>query len=169
MAATLSPELMQSMKSVELFEQMMAKLYQAYKQGDRAALLTAIILCADFHQAMPDWLVRELINLESAIDRQLYPDLNAFFQFKRTHVAKARLHKKIKASEKIVLDALFRHRIAGGNFTTGEGIEAVAESIGLPRRVVEAIYKQNADWLKNVNSKDGVTQGYARITLPAFD
>jgi len=162
-----STDLMNSLCSDEVYTRIHDEAKQQYSNGDRTALMTMVIACAQFQKIIPDWLADELIGLDGKISSSEFKDVNEFFAFKPEHQSKLRSTWLLHKHEKIVMDALYRHRIDGGNFTAGDGLESVATETGVPRRTVEAIYKKHKRWLKDAPLKTEQNSGYLFAEAPS--
>ncbi len=141
---------------------------QKFLEGDRSALMTALIACSLWQKVIPDWVADELLTLDSKIADCQIKDMNEFFSFKSEHLGKLGVYRKIAKNEKNVVNALFNHRANGGNFTIEDGIEKVAGILGLPRRAVEVIYSKNKVWLKKVPLKKEQNSGYMLGEIPSL-
>ena len=141
---------------------------QKFLEGDRSALMTALIACSLWQKVIPDWVADELLTLDSKIADCQIKDMNEFFSFKAEHGSKLVASRTIAKHEQNVVNALFHHRTTGGNFTIGDGIVEVAENLGLPRRTVEEIYNKNKVWLKKVPLKNEQNSGYMLGVLPSL-
>jgi hypothetical protein len=133
---------------------------QKFLEGDRSALMTALIACSLWQKVIPDWVADELLTLDSKIADCQIKDMNEFFSFKSEHGGKLGAYRKIAQNEQNVVNALFHHRANGGNFTTDDGIEEVAQKLGLSRRTVQEIYNKNKVWLKKMPLKNKQNSGY---------
>lgn len=150
------------------YPKIMEDAQQKFLEGDRSALMTALIACSLWQEVIPDWVADELLTLDSKIANCQIKDMNEFFSFKPEHVGKLGAFSKLTQHEKEVVNALFHHRTTGGNFTTGDGIAEVAENLGLSVRTVNGIYNKNKDWLKTVPLKDEQASGYMLGELPSL-
>jgi len=113
-----------------------------FLSGNRGALMSALITCSLYQQIIPDWVADELLTLDEKISSNKISDMNEFFNFESTHKATQGLENNILKNEKKVLSALFNHRIDGGNLTAADGLEEVAESSDVSRRLVVGVYKK---------------------------
>lgn len=134
--------------------------HQKFLSGDRSSIMTILIACSLYQEPIPDWVADELLTIDEKIsDNQIY-DMNEFFNFKPKHQATLGHERCISKIEQKALDALFHHRLDGGNFTANDGLESVATFLGIGRRVVEEVYKKNKDHLKSLpkNREEGTLQ-----------
>lgn len=163
-----STALMNSMCSDEVYSRICDEAKQQYLDGDRTALMEMLIACAVFQKIIPDWVADELIGLDEKIASSEIQDINEFFAFKPEHQSTLKSNLRVLKHENIVLGALFRHRIDGGNFTVDDGLESIANETGVPRRIVQAIYKKHCDFLKRSPLKTEQNSGYMYAQGPSL-
>ncbi len=145
------------------------KCHTEFLSGDRAALMSALITCSLYQQQIPDWVADELLTLDEKLSSNQITDMNEFFNFEPTHKAKQGVENNIIKNEKKVLSALFNHRIDGGNLTAGDGLEEVAESSDVSRRLVVGVYKKNKDFIKSLpKNREEKNTGYVHSELPSL-
>ena len=166
--ATFSPELLEAMHGDAAVLKYLNMMHEQYICGDREAILGALSLCAKYQAIIPEWVTDELLTIEDKVNSGATKDLNEFFGFKPENKAKQAKKYKIKKAIPEVYGALFDHRLSGGNFTTDDGLASVSEKTLEPRRIVEGVYNQHKESLKDLPAKkiDSSINGYMHINTP---
>lgn len=136
--------------SDEIAVKSLDEFYQSFIQGDKSALMGVLILCARFQAVIPDWAADELLSLEERLDSGELEDLNNFFGFTPLHKGTIRKNNRICEAEADIYAALVKHRLDGGNFSIADGLDKIADELGISRRDVEAVYKKYQSALKRV-------------------
>ena len=136
--------------------------HKKFISGNRSALMDALITCSVFQEPIPDWAADEILTLEEKIADNQIQDMNEFFNFKPQHKANFGLDKNVRKNEEKILGALFNHRLEGGNFTAADGLEEVAESLGVSRRVVIEVYNKNKKFFEKLPKNKDVNIGYMK-------
>ena len=139
-----------------------------YLSGDRSAIMTALMACSLYQWIIPDWVSDELLTLDGKLAIFELTDMNEFFGFKAKHASTISKEKRIKKYERVVLDALFNHRLDNGDFTTEVGLKAVADQTDVPRRIVEEVYKRNKEWLLKLPKNRNENVSFVKATGPAL-
>jgi hypothetical protein len=164
-----SQELMEKMHGDAAVLNYLNMIHEQYISGEREAILGALLVCATYQAIIPDWVTDELLSLEDKINSGEKKDLNDFFGIKfDKHKAINAKEYNVKKDSRKVYPELFNHRLLGGNFTTGDGLEEVAEKTNVPRRIVEEIYRQNKEKLKALPTKveSNTIYGYGDGDIP---
>lgn len=143
------------------------RLHVLFSDGDKLALFKALELCARFQAVMPEWVADEIIEADKRFDDGSLRDFGEVFGvIGAGYRARVKAHR-IREIEGRVIAALHSHRVAGGNFNIADGLEAVAERVGVTRREVEAIYQRNPS-MKD-HPKEGLpntVSGTMRVDIP---
>lgn len=118
-----------------------------FVEGDKTALLRAILVVASSRQAMPDWMVEPIYHLDQRLRRGELADVNEAFGWTK----KGDLNKKRRVEhsrkQKVAHDvfmALCDARREG----KGMGVptfEEIAEGLKIKRPTVESVWKERKE------------------------
>ncbi|MCG6966259.1 MAG: hypothetical protein LJE59_07105 [Chromatiaceae bacterium] len=144
----LSPELEEKLDGDEAILRYLDLCKIAYSAGDHSALFPALTLCAQYQAVIPEWAADAILAGGEAIARGDCPDFNTLFGLpsasaKRNAQKKRQREAQIRENEALVCGKLIAYRCEGGTFNVEDAFDAVASDAGLPRRIVEEIYRRN--------------------------
>ena len=171
---------------IELSDELNEKLYgdaavlagllsyeEAYKAGRKYVLFEALSHCAQFQVVIPEWAADALLTMQRNLEDGDEKDLNSAFGWddtpKESRNKAARSHDaRVKENRKKVIEALWQHRLQGGTLNADEGLALVAEQLGLSRRLVEDIYRESGEFIKNMprDHPSDINTGFFMATLP---
>jgi hypothetical protein len=135
-----------------------------YAQGEQAALFEAIAICARFQAVMPEFLADAILDAQDRLERGELADFNAIFGAPPATKRDRRRETLIAENAGRVRAMLANHRRDGGNFNAEEAFDPIAEELGIPRRIVEAIYRQHPE-LKDIPRDDPAHTMYESVSF----
>jgi hypothetical protein len=140
---------------------------KAFESGDRSALTVAVFYCARFQAVIPEWAADALLEIQEKLESGELQDCNEAFGWKSEYPDKrCKMHRQNKHA-KAVLSRLLAYRLEGGTLNVEQAFQPVADDLQISRRDVEAIYKREGQFIKELpRGGDGGNHGVWRSTLP---
>ncbi|MFO1415275.1 MAG: hypothetical protein U1F10_15500 [Burkholderiales bacterium] len=135
--------------------QRLAVLERAYAEGDRFALLEALLVCGLLQAVIPDWAVDALVDVDRNLASGELEDLNEALGWQAPSQARRKKERQKELQTELVLGALARYRVDGGPLNAEEAFAPVAAELGIGRRLVETIYKESGAWIKGLPKNAG--------------
>jgi hypothetical protein len=159
------PAILDDSKLPERCEQ----LYEQFKDGDRSALMVAIMLCSKCKIVMPDWVCNELTSLPDALESDINQTLDNYFGYERevTNSMQFDKEKTARENEKEIVMRLVNHRIdrdkqngKTGSFST-ENLKEIANETDFTYGEVEVVYNKfkTTQWLKELHNDSEASYG----------
>jgi len=143
---------------------LLVKCEADFKSGKRQSIMTALIYCSIMQKTIPDWVADELLNLDGYIKKEVYRDMNEFFNFgKPMHKTKLEFSLDVEVKESRVLHALTNLKIYEGKFSQ-VNLRDIAEETGVSQRQVVAIYEKHKVVLNQPRTSRNIAN--ASIGLP---
>jgi hypothetical protein len=150
------------LKELELF-------HKDYLDGNKIALWDAVLLCGHHQLVMPDWLR----DGNSEITRQLAAgelrDFNEAFGVKFESKATRKKKHRQAQNGQAVLGLLQKYRLEGASMNAADILDTVACELGISRRDVEDINKENRKLITSLprGNPDGGRYAFAIINISA--
>ena len=147
----LAPEVEQRLWSDAAILRDLEDARKAFESGDRSALMFTVFRCARFQAVPPEWAADALLEIERKLESGELQDANTAFGWKmpddpRKRRREVRQHKYADA----VLSLLMRKRLEGENLNADEMFQSVADELHISRRDVEAIYKREGQFVRDL-------------------
>ena len=136
---------------------------QKFGAGDRTVLFEVISICARYQAVIPEWVVDEILKIDSEIVSGEMIDFNHAFGFANQNLAKRKKAARDKKNTIAVLSMLQQLRAQGQTLNADDICQTVADNLGISRRGVEDIYKQDGKFIKDI--KKGDNCGFAIIEI----
>jgi hypothetical protein len=139
-----------------------------FRSGNRMALFEALVICSRFQAVIPEWAADAILAGEAAVRAGECEDFNELFGFALPNRRDRRREAQIKANTKNVLGMLLMHRCdKDGSLNAEYAFDKIAESTGLPRRVVQEIYRRSGRWVKKIpqGSPEALNHGFVHCEL----
>lgn len=143
MAITLSPEAEEKVFGDDAILHYLELCETAYKDGNASALFEALALCARFQAVIPEWAADAILVGEEAILRGDCKDFNALFGQPSTNARERKRKAMISDNTGLISGQLMDYRCKGGTFNAEDAFDYVAQNTGLPRRIIEEVYRRN--------------------------
>jgi hypothetical protein len=153
-----------------------AKRFDAVKQrfvnGDRSALFDTLNLCAQFQAVIPDWAADAILQGSTDLQCGDSKDYNELFGWDESHSQRNRRREAtIRDNEGAVVRMLIDHRCEDdGSLNAEYTFGKISEQSGLPRRIVEEIYRRHKDTVKSIpqGNPEGINHATFFGALPIF-
>ena len=123
------------------------KCHERYLSGDRSAIMESIIFNALYQKQMPEWLVNEILTIDTQIENGKYDDLNDFFGFKAGIKSAPKPTMDARKYEKKILEALFQHVTDNGKFNAETELRPLAKKLGVSQEALMKVYFPNKNGL----------------------
>lgn len=143
---------------------------QAFKAGDKAALMMCVFRCAAFQAVIPEWAADALIALRENLDNGRARDFNDAFGVpaKRVNTRAAKVRKDKAKSD--VLAEMVQLRTKGSSFNDDEMFSQVVtnlreKGVNVNHRDVQEIYKADGGFLKTIPRKPNLNDIYGSVQL----
>jgi len=147
--------------------QILENCHTKFLEGDRSAIMTALIACSFFSEVIPDWVADELLTLDESLSCNQVKDLNEFFNLNILSPSKRSIQRNIEKNEIKTLNILINHRLAGGGLNDDIDLRPIAKKLGITQRALQKIVKKHniKNYKKNQGSKKHQIIGEAKFSL----
>jgi hypothetical protein len=141
-----------------------------FNAGDRTVLFDVIATCARFQAIIPKWATDEILLAEHALENGNMKDFNAVFGYAGEHLASRKKKARLAKYATQVLSKLQQLRLEGGSLNADDIFADVANELGISRRDVEDIYKNDGKFIKELprENTDDTVYGFAKVEIPYY-
>lgn len=141
---------------------------KAFEAGNKSALFDAVCLSFRFQVVGPKWVADAMLKIEQDNISGKCCDLNKAFGWgSGKKKSRSVLHRQAK-NKSIILSKLMEHRLNGGSMNVDLAFRDIANEIGIPWRDVEAVYKRDGKFIKDLPQapKKGDNYGFGDCVIP---
>lgn len=141
-----------------------------FLDGDRVAIMTALIACSFYTEGIPSWVAEELKSIDDYINNRKFNDVNEFFGFKQIKKPdQKKLHSISKHKDEII-QALVEYKLTGGTFSNENGdfryfVKKLSERLNVTQELIKEIYAENSGWLQKIEKGSKHCHGNTKIHL----
>lgn len=129
-----------------------------------------ITLCARYQAVIPEWAANEILRIEQSIKNGEVKDFNVTFGWTSENLASRKKKAKLEKHTNEVLAMMQKFRVNEGySLNADELLQEVADKLKISRRVVEDIYKEHGQFIKDLPRKCpeiGATYSFVSIEIP---
>ncbi len=164
---SLSPELLKEMDDDRALLQYLEMAEKLYAAGDKSILWGVIEMCGHYQLVMPEWVRDAIAGVSRDLETGKLGTLDEAFGLKLEGKATRKRKHRLARHKDEICRLLLLHRSDGGSFNAEEAFEPIAETIGISRRDVEAVYKEHCEFVRSLPRKnpDGVAYVIANFSV----
>ena len=163
MSAQISKELESAMFCDAKILDYLSACEAAFNSGNRSALFNALTICARAQAVIPDWAADALIEGEDELNKGERKDFNEMFGWTGSNRRARKREGSINQNASTVIAKLIDHRGTGGSLNVDQAFGKISDETGVPRRVVEEIYKRYGENIKKI--PQGNPEGITHISI----
>lgn len=163
----LSAEAYEALFGDEMVLKMLDICKTSFESGNKSALLEVLEICARYQAVIPEWASDTILQIRSQLENGKAASFNDVFGYEAINRNTAKKRNRIRENYEEIKNELFHYRCNGGSFNAEEAFDTIATKIGVSRRTVEAVYKENP-FLKKIPqaSSPHTVIGYAHSIIP---
>jgi len=152
---------------IQRITNLVTAMEEKFRAGDQSALFSVVRLCAQYQAVIPAWAADAILQGDTDLDAGRRKDFNDLFGWcDKPSQQERRREAMILENTPGVVVKLAAYRCDGGGLNAEEAFGTISEETGLPRRIVEEIYRRYKESIKNLPQGGPKEYGFMFADMP---